>query len=117
MKRILSLLAAAAVIAAAVFVLAPFAGARTTSTTVSVTAKEYKFVLSRRKAPHGKTIFKVVNRGKLRHDFKIAGHKTPLLKPGAHATLTVTLTKGKHRYICTVAGHATLGMKGVFTST
>jgi uncharacterized cupredoxin-like copper-binding protein len=77
--------------------------------------KEFKFTLSKTSVPHGTVTFKVTNKGKLNHDFKISGKKTPLLKPGKSAKLTVTLKKGKHAYLCTVAGHATLGMKGVVT--
>jgi uncharacterized cupredoxin-like copper-binding protein len=118
MKRIVSVLIAAAVVAAAYFVLTPFAGARSSATTVRVTAKDtLKFVLSRKTAPHGKTIFKVTNKGRLRHDFKIAGKKTKLLGHNQTATLTVTLRKGRHPYSCTVPGHAAAGMKGVFRST
>ena len=50
-----------------------------TATTVKVTAKEFKFVLSRKTAPHGKVTFKVTNKGKFKHDFKIAGKKTTML--------------------------------------
>jgi uncharacterized cupredoxin-like copper-binding protein len=115
MKRTLSLLAAAAVVAATLFAVVPFAGASSTATTVKVTAKDYRFVLSRKSAPHGKVNFKVVNKGKTKHDFKIAGKKTPMLKPGKTATLTVTLKEGKkYTYICTVPGHTVLGMKGTF---
>jgi uncharacterized cupredoxin-like copper-binding protein len=118
MKRTLSALVAIAIAAATFVVLAPFAGARTNATTVRVTAKDtLRFALSRRSAPHGKTIFKVTNRGTLRHDFKIAGKKTKLLGHNQTATLTVRLRKGKHPYSCTVPGHAAAGMKGVFRST
>jgi uncharacterized cupredoxin-like copper-binding protein len=118
MKRILSLLAAAAVVAATLFVVVPLAGARTAATTVKVTAKEYKFTLSTKTARHGKVIFKVVNKGNLKHDFKIAGKKTKMLSKNQSATLTVTLAKGKtYTYICTVPGHAQLGMKGKFKAT
>jgi len=117
MKRILSLLALCAAAGAMLVAVVP-AGARTTATTVKVTAKEFRFVLSRKSAPHGKVIFKVVNKGKAKHDFKIAGKKTPLLKPGKTATLTVTLKAGKkYPYICTVLGHAAAGMKGTFKAT
>jgi uncharacterized cupredoxin-like copper-binding protein len=117
MKRILSLLALAASVTAAVFVLVPLAGARTTATTVTVTAKDFKFVLSRRSAPHGRVTFKLVNRGKTPHDFKIVGKKTRRLRPEQRTTLTVTLTKGRHAYVCTVPGHAAAGMRGVFRAT
>jgi uncharacterized cupredoxin-like copper-binding protein len=118
MKRTLFALAAAAIAAATFVVLAPFAGARTTATTVHVAAKDtLRFTLDRKKAPHGKTTFVVVNKGALTHDFAIAGKKTKMLRHNQKATLTVTLKKGKHPYKCTVPGHAAAGMKGVFTST
>jgi uncharacterized cupredoxin-like copper-binding protein len=118
MKRIVSMLAAAAVVAATLFVVVPLAGAKTAATTVKVTAKDtFRFTLSRKSAPHGKVIFKVVNKGKLKHDFKIAGKKTKMLKHNQTATLTVTLKKGKYTYLCTVPGHAAAGMKGTFKAT
>jgi uncharacterized cupredoxin-like copper-binding protein len=120
MKRIIPLLVMGAIGAAIFLAVSPFAGARTsaaTATTVRVTAKEYKFILSRKSAPHGKTIFKVVNKGKIKHDFKIVGKKTIQLKPNKSATLTVVLKKGKHPYICSIDSHAKFGMKGVFRST
>jgi len=97
-----------------------FALARTqagTSTTVTVKATEYKFKLSTNTARHGIVIFKVTNKGKIAHDFKIAGKKTVKLKPGKSGTLKVTLTKGRHKYICTIDSHASFGMKGIFKAT
>ena len=83
-------------------------------TRVTVSATEFEFTLSRQSVPIGTVVFTVVNRGKLAHDFRIAGHTTPLLKPGRSATLRVTFTrKGRYGYVCTVAGHAAAGMKGV----
>ena len=118
MKRTLSALAAIAIAAAAFVVLAPFAGARSTATTVKVTAKDtLRFTLSRKSAPHGKTIFKVINKGTLRHDFKIAGKKSKLVQPGKSGKLIVTLKAGKLKYLCTVPGHAAAGMKGVLKVT
>jgi len=78
---------------------------------------EFKFVLSKKTARHGVVIFKVTNKGHTAHDFKIAGKKTAKLGPGKSATLKVTLTKGPHKYICTIDSHAALGMKGTFKST
>jgi len=118
MKRIISLVVALAA-AAAVFAVVGYAGSsRATATTVKVGAKEFKFTLSRKSAPHGKVTFKVTNKGHIQHDFKIAGKKTKMLGPGKSASLSVTLKKGKkYPYICTVPGHAAAGMKGSFKAT
>jgi uncharacterized cupredoxin-like copper-binding protein len=107
-------------VAALGMTIAPAAFSRThatQTTTVTVTAKEFSFKLSKSSVPHGKVTFKVVNKGKLQHDFWISGHKTKLISPGKSATLTVTLSKGKKAYKCTVAGHAAAGMKGTLKVT
>ena len=92
------------------------AGAKGTATAVTVTAgkpAEFHFVLSKKTVKHGAVTFKVVNKGNLPHDFKIAGKKTKLISPGKSATLKVTFKKaGKYAYLCTVPGHAAAGMKG-----
>ena len=79
---------------------------------VGVTGKEFKFTLTTKTVRHGKVTFKFTNKGRLKHDFKIAGKKTPIIRPGKSASLTVTLKRGTYTYICTVAGHAAAGMKG-----
>src|SRR5712691_1314418 len=101
------LMSAAALLAVLGIVAAPALGARTHAATaaVTVTASEFKFKLSKTSVPHGTVVFTVVNKGKLSHDFKISGKKTPLVSPGKRAKLTVTFKKGKIKYICTVAGH------------
>jgi uncharacterized cupredoxin-like copper-binding protein len=108
---------AAALLAVVGVVAAPALGARThaTGTAVTVTATEFHFKLSKTSVPHGSVTFTVVNKGKLSHDFKIGGKKTPLIKPGKSAKLTVTLKKGKAAYLCTVPSHAAAGMKGTLT--
>ena len=108
---------AAALLAVVGVVAAPAFGARThaTSTAVTVTATEFHFKLSKTSVPHGSVTFTLVNKGKLAHDFKIAGKKTVLVKPGKTAKLTVTLKAGKAAYLCTVPGHAAAGMKGTLT--
>jgi plastocyanin len=77
--------------------------------------------------PAGRITFEVVNRGRIAHDFKLCtapvassaaiacrGRATPLLAPGKAATLKVTIAaNGKYEYLCTVAGHADAGMKGL----
>jgi uncharacterized cupredoxin-like copper-binding protein len=111
----LRMLSLALLVAAVSLVIAPAAISRTDAakaTTVIVTAKDFKFVLSKKTVPHGKVTFKVTNKGKATHDFKISGKKTKMIKPGKSATLIVTLSKGTKPYLCTVPGHAALGMKG-----
>jgi plastocyanin len=109
----LSLLAVLGVLAA------PALGGRahSTATAVTVTATEFKFKLSKESVPHGTVTFTVVNKGKVAHDFKIAGKKTALIKPGKSAKLIVTLKAGKYPYLCTVPGHAAAGMKGTLRVT
>jgi uncharacterized cupredoxin-like copper-binding protein len=84
------------------------------ATRVSVAAKEFRFTLSRRAVPAGKVIFVVTNKGKIAHDFRIAGKKTAVIAPGHHVTMTVVFKRaGEYPYVCTLPGHAAAGMKGV----
>jgi uncharacterized cupredoxin-like copper-binding protein len=103
----------------ALVVAAPVA-ARTSAaavTTVNVTMKEFKYTLSKAKVAHGTVTFKLVNKGKLPHDFSIAGKKSKLIKPGKTGSFTATLKAGKLAYKCTVDSHAKFGMKGTLTVT
>jgi uncharacterized cupredoxin-like copper-binding protein len=85
---------------------------------VSVSANEFRFVLSKKTARRGVVVFKVKNVGKIKHDFEIKSRKTKLLSPGQSATLRITfLRKGSYPYKCTVPGHAAAGMKGIFKIT
>jgi uncharacterized cupredoxin-like copper-binding protein len=108
--RVLLLLVVAA--AAALLVLP--ATAKTNKTIVTVKAtNSLKFILSTKTVKAGAVTFKVTNTGSIRHDFKIAGKKTPLIAGGKTALLSVVLKKGKkYPYLCTVPGHAAAGMKG-----
>jgi uncharacterized cupredoxin-like copper-binding protein len=116
----LSGLAALLVVGTAAGVFTARGGASTTAkkaVTVKVTASEFKFALSKRSVPVGSVVlFKVTNKGKISHDFKIAGKKTKTLNPGQTATLKVNFgkKKGKFKYVCTITGHAAAGMKGTF---
>ena len=116
-RRLSAALAAAAVIVGAGASAVVASPSHSQATTIKVTAKEFSFALSSKSAKAGAVTFVITNKGKLQHDFKIAGKKTPLIAPGKSATLRVTLTKGPHKYICTVIGHAAAGMKGTFRAT
>ncbi|MEP7335255.1 MAG: cupredoxin domain-containing protein [Actinomycetota bacterium] len=99
---------------------APVASTQATpqnATTVTVTMKEFRFVLSKRTVPRGVVTFKLVNKGALPHDFKIAGKKSKMVGRGKTVLFRVTLTKGSKPYLCTVPGHAPAGMKGTLKVT
>jgi plastocyanin len=113
----LSALAVAGIITGA---LAPIGSANHASpratTTITVSATEFQFKLSKRSVPVGTTVvFKIVNKGKIGHNFSIAGKTTKLLAPGQSATVRVKFSKkGIFVYKCTLPGHAAAGMKGSF---
>jgi uncharacterized cupredoxin-like copper-binding protein len=105
---------AAAAILAVPILASPESTSAKAATTVTVAATEFKFTLSKARVPVGRVTFRVTNKGKIAHDFKIAGKKTALLKPGTSQSITVTFKKsGRYLYSCTVLGHAAAGMKGV----
>ena len=118
MRKVLGGVAAAVLVIAALVAgaIAPRGHASSEATTkIKVTASEFKFVLSKKTAPKGKIVFTLVNKGKLPHDFKIAGRKSKTVGPGKTTILTVTIAaKGKRAYLCTIPGHAPAGMKGTF---
>jgi len=91
---------------------APAHAGRAQGTSIKVTATEFKFTLSPTTAKAGSVTFTISNKGKLPHDFSIAGKTSSMVSPGKTATLTVTLKAGKYPYKCTVPGHAAAGMKG-----
>ena len=114
----LSLLAALLVAGTAAGIFTARSGAttaKTVTTKVTVNATDYHFALSKRSVPVGIVLFKVVNKGKVSHNFFIHGKITKTLNPGQSQTLRVVFTKkGKFAYLCTILGHAKLGMKGTF---
>ncbi|MFL5936229.1 MAG: cupredoxin domain-containing protein [Gaiellaceae bacterium] len=115
----LALLVVGVVGAGAAFAI-PAIGARSTAAktvTIKVTATDFKFKLSKASVPTGTTVvFKVTNKGKIPHDFKINGKKTQLIQPGQTKSVKVVFKKkGKLTYVCTVSGHARLGMTGKFS--
>ena len=88
----------------------------TAATSVGVSMTEFKFRLSKSSVAKGSVTFKLVNRGSVTHDLKIAGKRSAEIRPGKSGTLKVTLKRpGRYRYICTLPGHAQAGMKGVLT--
>src|SRR5665213_2676253 len=89
------------------------------TTTVTVKASEFKFVLSQKSiAKPGKVIFKVTNTGKITHNFVILSginKTTRVLQPKQSTTMTVTFKKrAKYTYECSIGEHAEHGMIGTF---
>ena len=114
MKRIGALLF---LVVAAVGVSAQAASAAPSgAVTINVTAVEYHFKLSKTSVPRGSVVtFKVTNKGKTVHDFKISALRkgTPYIQPGKTSTFKVTISKsGSYRFVCTVPRHIELGMVG-----
>ncbi|MGH3082732.1 MAG: hypothetical protein ACRDNP_01510 [Gaiellaceae bacterium] len=111
MIRVRFLLVAAAALAQVV--VAPLAGARVQAgkaQSVTVTMTEFKFAFSTTKVHAGKVTFRLVNKGKLAHDLKIAGKKSALIQPGKKGALRVAL-KWPTR-LSPSAGKATRGGRG-----
>lgn len=112
----------AAVVAASVTMVGSLAApalaqrSHASATRVKVVAVEFKFTVTPSViSKPGPVTFTISNKGRVAHDFKIAGKKSAMIQPGKSATLTVTLKAGKFPYLCTVPGHAAAGMKGVLT--
>lgn len=84
--------------------------------TVGVTARDFSFALSRLSVPAGSRVrFVVRNRGATTHDFVVKRKRTRVLRPGQTQTITVAFPRrGRFAFLCSVSGHARLGMKGTF---
>ncbi len=77
----------------------PSAG-QASATTVAVTVTDSNVRFSRTALRIGAVVFNVTNRGKRRHEFRIAGRTTALLFPGRSATLTILFTQaGRYPYL------------------
>jgi len=85
---------------------------------VAVSAKltEWAIQLSEPTVPTGPVTFTVENSGSIPHAFEVEGNgieqETPLIQPGASATLTLTLKPGAYEIYCPVGAdsHKKLGM-------
>ena len=107
--------AALAAVTATLFLGQPAFGS-SEAATVKVSGTEMKFALNVKSVPKGSVTFLFINKGKVVHDFKIAGKKTPKLASGKSAKLLVRFAKaGKYPFLCTLPGHAAAGMKGSLT--
>ena len=73
--------------------LATQAHARVSATTILVTMTDSKLKLERTIVPVGTVVFRVVNKGRTPHDFRVASHRTRTIPAGKTATLKVDFAK------------------------
>ena len=115
MRKYVALLPILAIVA----VLAAGLGTAAPQGTVTVKETNFKIIMAGT-ARAGSTTFVVKNASNTPHDFAIKGpgvsKKTPKIKPGGTAKLTVTLKKGKYQVWCSVSGHSSLGMRRTITA-
>jgi len=102
----------------------------TPTATVRVSEKEFKIILPTttkivrgkrvttvKPVKHGLIRFVVKNVGKIPHNFVIGTGQTIVLKHNQSYAMNVQISKGKHKYLCSITGHAALGMKGTLVAT
>jgi plastocyanin len=83
---------------------------------VSAKLSEWTIQLSEATVPAGQVTFTATNGGSIPHALEVEGHgteqKSPLIQPGASATLTLTLEPGTYEVYCPVGvdSHKKLGM-------
>jgi high-affinity iron transporter len=87
---------------------------------IAVKASEYRFDPSTITAMPGSVTFVVTNAGSTEHEFEIFKGETVVdeiegLVPGLTRNLTVALEPGEYTYVCKLAAHDQLGMKGTLT--
>ena len=113
-RLVVSVAAAAAAIVFVASLPGAVSAGGTATLAIRVDARDFSFKLSRRAFPAGSSVrFVVRNRGTTTHDFVVKGRRTRTLRPGQSQAITVKFPrKGTYRFLCSVEGHARLGMKG-----
>lgn len=91
------------------------------STAVGVSQREFRLTPYRGRVPAGEVRFYVTNFGEDVHDLVVrdAGgrvvRRSPEIRAGARASVTVKLRRGRYRLSCDVADHAQRGMRAALT--
>jgi uncharacterized cupredoxin-like copper-binding protein len=84
--------------------------------TVVVSMYEMGLKLSKTVVHRGTVTFQITNVGKVEHDFALPTARSATINGGEKTTLVAKFSKpGKYTFICTVEGHASLGMMGRLT--
>lgn len=88
--------------------------ARTPPTAVGVREKEWNIAVYRKVVRARRIKLNVFNRGQDRHDLRITGNgverTTAQIRPGQNASLTLTVSPGTYRLVCTLKRHQARGM-------
>ena len=89
---------------------------------IKVSASEYRFEPATLTSTSGNVTFEVTNAGTTEHEFEVLQGETVVgeiegLVPGLTRNLTVTLSPGDYTYVCRLAAHDQLGMKGALSVT
>jgi glucose/arabinose dehydrogenase len=80
---------------------------------VAVGMFDFRFRVAPASVRVGTVRFTLTNRGAAAHDFRIAGRRSRVLRRGQRQTVVVRFAKpGRYAFLCTLPGHARLGMKG-----
>jgi plastocyanin len=85
--------------------------------TVEITLDEFLIAPQNLTAKPGRVTFRVADRGRLRHSFRIWGADSAPVEiesvfPGEETVRVGELARGEYRMVCTVSNHAELGMTG-----
>ncbi len=84
--------------------------------TVEIEFKEHKLTPNKIMVRPGKITFKLHNKGRYAHDFRIVGpevdKRVPRFRPGKSARMEVTLAEGEYEMSCKVSNHYKKGMHG-----
>jgi len=112
-------LVAGTVLAAALVLATPGAGARrrVADTAVGVGAREFHLAAYRASAPAGVVRFNLTNYGQDAHDLVVRDRsgrtlgRTGRVRSGARATLALRLRPGTYRLVCDLSNHEALGMR------
>ena len=84
---------------------------------VEITLDEFLIAPQNLTAKPGRVTFRVVDRGRLRHSFRLWGADSAPVEiegilPGDETVRVGRLAPGEYRMVCTVSNHAELGMTG-----